>query len=152
MEMSPSVMHVLLPIIGVVIGAILNYGFTKVLEERRHMRNLKTQAYLEFIHHFMDAHFVGEKKETLSRFADATQRIAIYGSKEVIEAVANIKRVSAKKRIISESEFESKFGSEFRHSFITMVQAMRKDGLPKESVSDEEISWLLFGEGLKYDE
>ena len=33
-----------------------------------------------------------------------------------------------------------------------MVQAMRKDGLPKESVSDEEISWLLFGEGLKYDE
>jgi len=152
MEMSPSVMHVLLPIIGIVIGVILNYWFTKLLEERRHMRNLKTEAYLEFIHHFMDAHFVGEKKETLSRFADATQRIAIYGSKEVIEAVANIKRVSAKKRIMSESEFESKFGSEFRHSFIAMVQAMRKDGLPKESVSDEEISWLLFGEGLKYDE
>jgi hypothetical protein len=82
----------------------------------------------------------------MSRVADATHRIAIYGSKEVVEAMANIKRVSAKKRNMSESEFESKFGSEWRHSYIVMVQAMRKDGIPKESVSDKDISQLLFGE------
>jgi membrane protein YqaA with SNARE-associated domain len=55
MEMSPSVMYVLLPIIGLVIGAALNYLFTKFLEERRHRRNLKTQAYVDFSHNFMDA-------------------------------------------------------------------------------------------------
>jgi len=141
-----------LPIVGVVIGATLQYLFSISSEQRKHQQDLKTQAYVDFIRSFMDAYFKGKKEEYMSRVADATARIAIYGHKEVVEAVANIKRVSAKKRIISESEFESKFESEFRQSFIAMVQAMRKDGLPKESVSDEEISWLLFGEGLKYDE
>lgn len=147
MEMLPSVMYVLLPIIGVVIGAILNYWFTKVLEERRHIRNLKTQAYLDSIHHFMNAYFIGEKEETKARLADANERIVIYGSKEVTEALTNIKRVSAKRRGMLGSEFESKFGSEFRRLFTAMVQAMRKDGLPKECVPDEVISLILFGEG-----
>ena len=94
----------------------------------------------------MDAHFIGEKEENITRVADATARIAVYGSKGVVEALANIKSVSAKRGEMSASEFESKFGLEFRHSFITMVQAMRKDGLAKESVSDEVISLILFGE------
>ena len=139
MEISPSLMYVVLPIIGVVIGAALQYWFTKVLEERRRRQNLKTQAYVDFIRSFMDAHFKGKEEEFISNFADATARIAIYGSKEVVEAIANVKRTVLKYKKEKTPE------SEFRHSFTAIIQAMRKDNLPKESVSDKEISQLLFG-------
>ena len=135
-------MYVVLPILGVVIGATLQYLFTRVLEEQRHQRNLKTQSYVDFVRNFVGAHFAREKdkeQEFISSLSDATTRIGIYGAKEVIEAIANIKRVSAnyKKGNVSESEFI--------HSFIGVIQAIRKDNLPKEKVSDKDISQLLFG-------
>ncbi len=142
MEMLPSLMYVLLPIIGVVIGATLQYVFTRVLEERRHQQNLRTEAYVDFIRGFVGAHFAKEKdkeQEFISLFSDATTRIGIYGGKEVLEAIANVKRVSAnyKKGDVSESEFI--------RSFIAIIQAMREENLPKESVSDKDISQSLFG-------
>lgn len=140
--MPPSLMYVLLPIIGVVIGATLQYVFTRVLEERRHQQNLRTEAYVDFIRGFVGADFAKEKdkeQEFISLFSDATTRIGIYGGKEVLEAIANVKRVSAnyKKGDVSESEFI--------RSFIAIIQAMREENLPKESVSDKDISQSLFG-------
>ena len=143
--MSPSVMYVLLPIIGVVIGAALQYWFTKLLEERRHRRDLKTEAYKDFIRNFMDAHFKGEEEEFMSRFADATARIAIYGGKKVVKAFANTKGAASNYKKAKAPE------SEFKYSLIALIQAMREESLPKkERVSDEEISLLIFGK--EYDE
>lgn len=140
--MPPSLMYVLLPIIGVVIGATLQYMFTRVLEERRHQQNLRTQAYVDFIRGFVGAHFAKEKdkeQELISFLSNATTRIGIYGGKEVLEAIANAKRVAAnyKKGDVPELEF--------MRSIVTIIQAMREENLPKESVSDKEISQLLFG-------
>jgi len=132
---------VLLSIIGVVIGAALNYVFTKFLDERRHRRNLRTKAYLDFCNNNMNAFFVGVTNETKSRYADAAHRIVIYGSKEVVKAMANMKSFNAKNM----SESESK--SEWERLYVLMIQAMRKDGMTKGSVSDEDISQIIFERG-----
>jgi len=55
--------------------------FSRSSEQRKHQQDLKTQAYVDFIRSFMDAYFKGKKEEYMSRVADATARIAIYGHK-----------------------------------------------------------------------
>ncbi|MCD6482669.1 MAG: hypothetical protein J7K83_00135 [Candidatus Aenigmarchaeota archaeon] len=142
--MLPSLMYVILPIIGVVIGGILQYLFTRALEKRRHEQSLKTQAYVDFVRGFVGTHFTKEKRkyqELTSLLSDATTRIGIYGGKEVLKAIANAKRVAAKynKGDASESELIS--------SVVMIIRAMRKENLPKENIPDKEISWLLFGKG-----
>ena len=53
-----------LPIVGVVIGATLQYLFSISSEQRKHQQDLKTQAYVDFIRSFMDAYLKERKKNT----------------------------------------------------------------------------------------
>ena len=55
-----------LPIVGVVIGATLQYLFSISSEQRKHQQDLKTQAYVDFIRSFMDAYFKGKKNTCLA--------------------------------------------------------------------------------------
>ena len=38
-----------LPVVGVLVGASLQYFFTRYLEAQRYQRDLRTQAYLDYI-------------------------------------------------------------------------------------------------------
>ena len=39
----------ILPVVGVLVGASLQYLFTRYLETQRYQRDLRTQAYLDYI-------------------------------------------------------------------------------------------------------
>lgn len=144
MEIDQSLMYTLLPIVGIIIGALLQYIFSKHSEELKHQQNLKTQAYVDFLKGVSGitvTHRNNNKtkeQEYTTLLVDAKTRISIYGSKEVIQKIANFWRSDAKVDTPEE-----------KHLFIEICQAMRSDSLKKDQrVENKDISQLLFSEDL----
>ncbi len=85
---------------GVVIGASLQYIFTRYLETQRHRRELRTQAYLDYFQSVSEQvhrdEFQGSQdRDPLGRVADAKARICLYGSREVVHAFAVFEELGA---------------------------------------------------------
>jgi hypothetical protein len=134
-------MYAVLPILGIVIGATLQYLFSRSSEKRKHQQDLRTQTYVDFLQwvgRIAIAQRNNDKdkvRELIAFLTDTKLRICVYGSKEVVEKLAEFDRAGA---TIS--------GPEGINAFINIIQAMRKESLPKDqSVPDGEIYQVLFG-------
>src|SRR5208282_3144224 len=89
-----------LPVIGVLVGASLQYLFTRYLETQRHQRELRTQAYLDYLKSVSGLAHLNEpqgsqERDLLASAADAKARICVYGSSQVIQAFASFERLGA---------------------------------------------------------
>ena len=149
METFPALMYAILPIIGavvgVVIGGTLEHLSLRYSEERKHQQNLRTQAYVDFFRGVVKLKFAqgsndkNKVQEFLALLTDAKVRISIYGSKEVINAIAEFERAGA--------EFDTKKG---KGLFVNIDHAIRKDTFPKDQqISTNDISQLLFSKDLE---
>ena len=129
----------LFSLFGVVIGALLQYFFTRYLESQRHLRGLKTQAYLNFLEaisglaHLNDP-LGSQECDLFAKTADAKARICIYGSKEVVHALAVFEKLGA---VISSTEQ--------RAAFVAMVSAMRNDSGNGSGPEVEDMDRVLLG-------
>ncbi len=80
---------------GVIIGAALQYVFAKRREVSKQYLDLKSQAYVDFIKSasgMTQAQKQGNQEKELEfriLLTDSKVRIAAYGSKEVIETMAD---------------------------------------------------------------
>ena len=130
----------ILPLIGVLAGAVLQFYFTRYLEAQRHRRELRTQAYLDYLKsvsglaHLNDPHG-SQESDLLAGAADAKARICLYGSAEVIKEFAAFEQLGA--LLSSPSE---------QRCFVAMIAEMRKDSGNKSPVSIEDIRLLLLGD------
>jgi hypothetical protein len=122
---------------GVVVGASLQYLFTRFLEERRHRQSLQTEAYTDYIQAVAEARHIDlytERPSIFARLADAKTRICLYGSPEVIARLA---------------EFESKGGvigdDQQREAFMHLIEAMRG----KSKLQTSQVELILLGESKK---
>lgn len=104
-------------VLGIVVGASLQYLFTSFLEERKHRRSLQDAAYSDYIRAAAQAahmNLTTDGAELRSRLADAKTRICLYGSPEVVAQLA---------------EFEKEGGVIGnvlqRDAFMSVIQAMR---------------------------
>jgi hypothetical protein len=120
--------------LGVIVGAGLQYLFTRFLEERKHRQSLKTAAYTDYIRAVAEAAHIAlqdQRPAIFARLADAKTRICLYGSPEVVTALAG---------------FESQGGiignDQQREAFLKAVEAMREDS----HVQAARLEILLFGE------
>jgi flagellar motor component MotA len=131
----------LVALVGIVIGAILQYIFSRSTESLKQHQTLKAQSYVDFVKSLAGItiaqrhHNKGRELESTILLADSKARVAIYGSKSVIESIAN---------------FFSRYGEitspESITSFIEIIQKMRSETLKKqEMVIDNYISILLVG-------
>ncbi|MBZ5680303.1 MAG: hypothetical protein LAO24_09380 [Acidobacteriia bacterium] len=71
----------ILSIFGVIIGASLQYVFTRYLENQRHRRELRTQAYLDYLNSVNGLAHPNEpqgsqQRDLFAKAADAKQRAA----------------------------------------------------------------------------
>ena len=144
METFQSIMYAVLPIVGVLIGATLQYLFSRFSEKQKHQQNLRTQAYVDFLRGVAGATIAQRNKdkdkeqEFTILVVDAKARITVYGRKEIIEAIANFWRAGAK--------VDTQEGKKL---FVSICQAMRKESLPPEQqVLNKEISQLIFSEDI----
>jgi hypothetical protein len=123
--------------LGVVVGASLQYLFTRFLEERRHRQSLQTEAYTDYIQAVAESRHIdlhAERASVFARLADAKTRICLYGSPEVITRLA---------------EFESKGGvigdGQQREAFMHVIEAMRG----KSKLQTSQVELIVLGESRK---
>ncbi len=125
---------------GVLAGAILQYYFTRLIEHQRHVRDLRSQAFIDYINSVSEqAQFhpkmgSNEQKEIYCRTANAKGRICLYGSKKVISAFSKFEELGAGMNT-----------PEQREAFIKMISLMRIDSGSKDCENNTEIQNVILG-------
>lgn len=134
--MTPAIFTFL----GVVAGAVLQYFFTRHLENQKHYRGLCTQAYTDYLKSVCEqAQLAGQAqpkdiREIFARTADAKSRICLYGSATAVEAFAEFERLGAMMKT-----------NEQRRAFTKMVAIMRTDSGSDRGVQIESLEIVLMG-------
>jgi hypothetical protein len=119
------------------IGAYLNYLFTKKAEARRNLENLRTQAYLDYLKTATEL-MLGNKDGTLeselvTRMYESTLRICLYGTREVIQMMAQMEK--------SRNETQGKDVV----PFLELCTAMRRSSATTgKSASNDDLERILF--------
>jgi len=129
----------LFSVIGLIIGAALQYMFTRHLDYQRHHRNLRTIAYTDYLKAISDsAHVVQrqspEAREIVAKAADAKTRICLYGSKGVVTALAEFERTGAAMKTDAQVS-----------AFSNLVSEMREDSGVKIQAPINDLQTILFG-------
>lgn len=126
-------MSALLTLVGIIVGAVLAYLFTRSHENKRHLRLLQTAAYADYLRCVADSAHVNLRTDEANLFAsaaDAKTRICLYGSNDVIALLAAFERAGG-----------ATANEEQRAAFLRLVAAMRCD--PNIAASDLNV--ILFG-------
>jgi hypothetical protein len=123
-----------LPLIGVVLGAGLQFLFSRTAAREKHVETLQSQAYVDYLRAVSAAGHLRSDEDLRDAHrdaADAKARIAVYGSSEVINALSRFEEVGA---IVSDGPGAT--------AFVALVKAMRsKAG----AVTDRDLELLLLG-------
>lgn len=125
---------------GVIVGALLQYFFTRHLDQLRAHREARTKAYTDYLkcvsEHAHPAQFLEstDGHELGARTADSKCRICLYGSSPAIEAFAEFERLGAAMNT-----------SQQRSVFTRMVAIMRHDSTSTPNVSSEDLQTVLLG-------
>jgi len=125
--------------LGVVIGASLQYLFTRYLETQRHLRELRSNAYLDYFRsvseqvHNADFQQL-EDRDPLGKVADAKARICLYGSRAVVHSFAVFENLGA--TLVTAQQ---------RAAFVAMVTAMRADSGVVPPPEGRDIETVLLG-------
>jgi len=129
-------MTAFIALIAAIIGAGLQYLFSRSTEKQKHFAALKTQAYVDYLKSVSKlAHArTSDRDLILSEAADAKTRICIYGSGAVISLLAEFERQGAK--LTSKDSFSI---------FVRLCSQIRLEGLQKDSIPNEDIEIVLFG-------
>lgn len=122
-----------LPLIGLVVGAVLQYWFSRAAESRRQLQLLQSQCYVDYLKAVTRAaHSATPEAARLAMAdaADAKARLAIYGSSRVIIALARFEKVGPV--LDNPSSLDA---------FIALVAAMRADD---KFIDPSDLKLILF--------
>jgi hypothetical protein len=131
----------LLPMLGVIIGAGLQYFFSRSGERRKHLEALKSQAYVDYMRCVAQLAKVerGDIKkfsELSAETADAKTRVCMYGSTKVIRTLADFAKGGSV--LDSPDSFER---------FLEICHEVRRENFGDAGavVAPEDLSIVLFG-------
>lgn len=131
-------LSVLLPVLGVIVGAVLQYQFSRSLEGRKHMALLRSQAYVDYFKAFASIAKHGANNENLTAAADAKVRICVYGSKDVVGKLSAFEEAGAVART-----------PEGAKAVLELLSAMRADTSAGGSVDLSQLKNVIFGPSRK---
>lgn len=123
-----------LPLVGVLLGAALQFWFTRSAERNKAIESLRAQAYVDYLGGVAASAYVRSDEDIRDAhrdLANAKTRIAVYGSAEVIGALARFEESGA---ILTRGHNVA--------PFLEVVAAMRSE-LP--SVAGHDLELLLLG-------
>lgn len=134
--MNPAVVS----LIGLVVGAVLQFLFTRYLDNKKHLRDLRAKSYADYLQCVSEqANFGHQRSSTEGRqlgakTADAKCRISLYGAPAVISAFAKFERLGATMNTREQCG-----------AFTDMVAVMRQDTLGSGSVAQADLEAMLLG-------
>jgi hypothetical protein len=132
--MAMTLLTAILPLLGVLIGACLQYLFGRTLTDRKHLTLQKGQAYADYFGAMAMLSTQGRSKEALALATEAKTRICIYGSPSIIQQLGEFERAGARvtgggQAVVTE-----------------LLKAMRKDmGIARAMVQESDLRLILFG-------
>jgi hypothetical protein len=88
----------ILPLLGVTLGATLQFWFTRAAEREKHTGSLRSQAYADYLRAVAAAGHLRSDEDLRDAHrdaADAKARIAVYGTPSVISALARFEETGA---------------------------------------------------------
>ena len=127
-------------LIGLVIGAILQFIFTRHLDSQKYQRELRTKAYTDYLKCVSEHANLAQQRESpegrelSAKTADTKCRICLYGSSAVIEAFADFERLGAAMNTQKQSL-----------AFTHMVSIMRSDSASKGQATLDNLQTILLG-------
>lgn len=124
----------LLPLVGVVIGAAMQYWFSRSAEVRKQIELLQSQSYVDFLRAVTKSAHANSADAIRSAQADATDakaRLAVYGASDVIVALARFEEAGA---VLDNPQTKA--------AFVTLVAAMRQK---RGAANANDLGLVLFG-------
>jgi hypothetical protein len=126
----------ILPMLGIVVGALLQFWFGRTAEKGKHVTAMRAEAYTDYLRAVVASGFLRSDEdlvEALKSASDAKLRILVYGDIKVIAALARFEEAGP-----------TLDNSRSTAAFFNLVSAMRSRHL---AVSEDEIKLILFGSG-----
>jgi len=126
--------------LGIIIGASLQYLFTRRLDNQKHRREIRTAAYTDYLKCVSEHANLGtqrqssEGRELATKTADAKCRICLYGSSSAVKAFAEFERLGATMNTKQQ-----------RSAFTHMVATMRNDSAGGQRVHLDDLEVVLLG-------
>jgi len=94
--MNVALYSSLLTLVGLIVGATLQYRFNRAIEVRRQVIMARTECYVDYIRcvsqHAFQAKDPVKAAKWNAQVLNARARICIYGSHDVIRALARVER------------------------------------------------------------
>jgi len=132
-----KILSLLGPLLGVIVGVLSQHLSTRSTQNRGRLLEARVKAYADYVSAMARKGRItkNEQNDTAAIFSqidDAKYRICIYGSEEVITALAEFEK----------SKLETK---ELKNKFLRLCQAMRKDSGSGEFTNLETIDAAIYG-------
>lgn len=124
----------ILPLLGALLGASLQFWFGRMAEREKHAEGLRSQAYADYLRAVAAAAHLRSDEDMRDAHrdaADAKARIAVYGSASVISALAQFEEAGA-----------SVTNDPAAAAFIALVSSMRSS---RATVPDRDLRHVLLG-------
>lgn len=128
-----TIILAVLPLLGVVVGAVLQYWLSRNAENRKQLHALRREAYVDFLRAVTK---VARAKDPESSWdartavADAKARIAVYGDARVVVALARFEQEGA--FLVEEGAMSA---------FVALASAMREH----EPATGADLRLILLG-------
>ena len=136
---SGEILAGVLPLVGVVLGAGLQFLLSRSLEAGKQLKVQKGQAYADYFQALALAATKGKSPEVSGLAADAKTRICIYGSPAVVRKLGEFQKTGA---IVASAESKA--------AIAELLREMRADMDGRAHGLDEEaLHWTLFGPSPK---
>jgi hypothetical protein len=129
-----SILVAICSLVGVLVGASMNYFFTIETQEKKLWAELRTTAYVDYVQNTALSKISEDKElERVNALRDIARfRITLYGSKPVVETLARYETLE--------------YGTpEWEKTSVALFKSIRNELLPKkQQVLDQDIRKLLF--------
>lgn len=134
--MNDSVLAGLFGLLGVFIGALIQFYVSRRATEESRYLELKSQAYADYLNSIAAVAFASphERSRALQGVAAAKTRLCVFGDGPIIERAVLLENTS-----LDLSQLDA------QEAFIGLLQAMRQRGVVVGQVNDSAFNVLLLG-------
>lgn len=128
------------PIATLILGALLTHYLSRASDTRKTLSSFRVQAYVDYLRCVAESAHINRNNAALlsnlnARATDAKTRICIYGTPEVIEALAEFGIAGA-----------TTDNTDGRNKLVRLHQIMRSESGYRSGPSDQEsLEIILFG-------
>jgi hypothetical protein len=134
-----TTMSILLPLLGVVVGALLQYWLGQKKSLRDQLLQTRAKAYADYLSSVSQKgrypeSEVDERRRILSQIDDAKYRICVYGSDTVISALAEFESSSPETEQVDP-----------RNRFLALCQVMRVDSRSRGETDLATLHLAMYG-------